>query len=77
MTVFKCSFFSSSLIQLLTSPLFQRLFLKPGRASLPIPRWLPVLVLPIHFQDNGLRYVCVCSFLYTLGLQLVCSEGPC
>lgn len=33
------------------------------------------LVLPIHFQDSELRYVC--SFLYTSGLQLVCSEGPC
>lgn len=35
--VFKFSFFSTSLTGLLTSPLFQRLFLKPGPASLPIP----------------------------------------
>lgn len=35
------------------------------------------LVLPIHFQHNELRGVCVCSFLYTSGLQLVCSEGSC
>lgn len=70
--IFKSSFFSASLTGLLTSPFFQRLFLKPCPASAHSP-----LVLPIHFQDNGLRYECVCSLLYTWGLQLVCSEEPC
>lgn len=36
-TVFKCFVFSASLAQLLTPPLFQRLFPKPGPASLPSP----------------------------------------
>lgn len=39
--------------------LFNRLILKPVPFSLPVPGPLPLLVLPIHFQDNRCSRGCV------------------
>lgn len=39
--------------------LFNRLILKPVPFSLPVPGPLPLLVLPIHFQDYGCSRGCV------------------